>query len=101
MVRLITAIFSAADDPTFGEVRSEVILLTSDLVLERFDNEANVFLLDEPVKESQVTVRIDRSTCRRLQVDFLAEDNQRLAELGFDFIARASFIDVLRKMAKK
>jgi hypothetical protein len=101
MVRFITAIFTAADDPEFGEAKSEVILLAPDLVLERFDNEANVFRLDNPVTESQQTVCIDRSTCARLEVDFLAEDNRRVLEIGFKWISEASFVDVLRTMAKK
>lgn len=101
MVRYITAIFTAADDVDFGEVKSEVILLAPDLVLERFVNEANVFLLEEPVAETQDTVSIDRSTCARFQADFLAEDNKRLTELGFNWLIGASLIEVLREFAKK
>lgn len=101
MVRYVTAIFSATDDPEFGEVKSEVILLAPDLALERFGNEANVFLLDRPVTETQETIRIDRSTCARFQADFLAEDNQRLTELGFNWLVGSSLIEVLREFAKK
>ncbi|WP_427036620.1 hypothetical protein [Cytobacillus pseudoceanisediminis] len=101
MIRFISAIFTAEDDPGFGEVKSEVILLAADLVLERFENEANIFLLDEPVAETQATVRIDRSTCKRFQADFLAEDNKRLTELGFNWLIGASLIEVLREFAKK
>lgn len=97
MAQFITALFTAADDEQFGEVKSEVILLAPDLVLERFENEANVFRLDNPVTESQEIVSIDRSTCARLQVDFLAED----LEVGFKWISEASFVDVLREFAKK
>lgn len=100
MIRLITAKFTAADDPGF-EAKSEVILLAPDLVLERFENEANVFRLDIPVAESQETVHIDRSTCARLQADFLAEDNRRVLEVGFKWISEASFVDVLRVFANK
>ena len=101
MARFITAIFTAADDPEFGKVKAEVILLAPDLVLERFENEANVFRLDNPVTESQETVSIDRSTCARLQVDFLAEENRKVLEVGFKWISEASFVEVLREFAKK
>ncbi|AND39594.1 hypothetical protein [Cytobacillus oceanisediminis] len=101
MARFITAIFTAADDQEFGEVKSKVILLAPDLVLERFDNEANIFRLDKPVSESQEKVYIDRSTCARFQADFLAEDNRRVLEIGFKWISEASFMDVLREFAKK
>lgn len=101
MVKFITALFIATDDKDFGEVKSEVILLAPDLLLERFDNEANLFLLDKPVTETQEAVRVDRSTCARFQADFLAENNKRLTELGFNWLIGASLIEVLREFAKK
>lgn len=101
MARFITAVFTAADDPEFGKVKSKVILLAPDLVLERFENEANVFRLDNPVSESQETACIDRSICARIQADFLAEDNRKVLEIGFKWISEASFVDVLREFAKK
>lgn len=100
MARPITAIFTIVNENGPEEDKAEVILLAEDLVLERFATEANIFLLDKAVTETDDVVRIDRSTCSRYDADFLAEDNERLTELGFDWLAGASLIEVLREFAK-
>lgn len=99
MVRYIRAIFTASDDPVYGEEVDDVILLAPDMVLERFDNEAGIFVLEHSVKENQPIVAIDRATCKRFEVDFLALDNPKVDELDFRWIAQASFLQIVRAFA--
>ncbi|WP_394136893.1 hypothetical protein [Cytobacillus oceanisediminis] len=100
MVRYIKAIFTASDDPDFGEEVDTVILLAPDLVLERFDDEAGIFVLKHSLKENQSLVAIDRATCKRFEVDFLALDNPKVEELDFRWIAQAGFLQIVRAFAK-
>lgn len=99
MVRYIRAIFTASDDPDFGEEMDDVILLAPDMILERFDDEAGIFVLEHSVKENQSIVSIDRANCKRFEVDFLALENPKVEELDFRWIAQAGFLQIVRVFA--
>jgi hypothetical protein len=98
MVREVKVIYTVSDDPHFGIAEDKAILLAEDIVLEQFDNdEAIIFILDEAVRDDQDTVHVDRATCPRLSIDFLANETKR----GLDWIVNASFLQVVRYSAEK
>ncbi|MEH7119069.1 hypothetical protein V7128_16885 [Neobacillus vireti] len=97
MVRKIKAVSVASDDADFGTHEHEVVLLAEDVVLEQCDDEAIIFILEEAVRDDQDTVQIDRATCERLSVDFLAKETKR----GLEWIINASFLQVIRYLAEK
>jgi hypothetical protein len=98
-VRKIKAVYAYAGE--FGVEEKEAVLITEDIVFDRYDNsEVVFFLLDEPVKENQDVVNIDRVTCTSFMLHgyFGTEDN-RLDKLGYDWIAKASLLDFIREYA--
>ncbi|WP_157684532.1 hypothetical protein [Cytobacillus praedii] len=82
-------------------MESEVVLLANDITLDRYDNEAVIRMIDEPINEDQEVAHIDLATCGRLEVSFLALDNPLVDKLGLDWIVNAPFIEVIRELAKK
>lgn len=101
MVRKINVVFTDSESDEFGASESEVYLLANDITLDRYDNEAVIRMIDEPVNESQEVAHIDLATCGRLEVSFLALDNPLVDKLGLDWIVNASFIEVIRALAEK
>jgi hypothetical protein len=97
MIRKIKAIYTASDDPDFGTVEDEVILLSPDIVLERYDDiEGLFFITKEPVAENQETINIDRATCPRFVIDF----DQSVADLNYEQLTKLTFLEFIRVFAK-
>jgi hypothetical protein len=97
LIRKIKAIYSASDDPDFGTVEDEVILLTPDIALENYDDtEALFFITKEPVAENQQTIHIDRATCPRFVIDF----DQPVDDLNYEQLAQFTFLEFIRAFAK-
>jgi len=100
MVRKISVVFTDSESDEFETVITEATLLTNDVILERFGSETTVLVTDEPISDEQALAHIDLATCRRLEISFLALDNLLVDKYGLDWIANASFIDVIRALAK-
>jgi hypothetical protein len=97
MARLIKVIYTASDDPQFGTVEDEVIVLTPHIVAEKYDDTDVVFYVTkEPVAENQKVIEIDRATCPRFEINF----DQPVDEVNFEQLAQFSFLDFICKFAK-
>jgi hypothetical protein len=92
MVREIKAYFTASDDTEFVPGEDNVILLAPDMTLSIYDNEWIFRFPTEPVGENQDTVEIDLGTCGRVEI--------YMEDVDVDFIAKASFLDVVRALKK-
>ncbi|MBY0144264.1 hypothetical protein [Neobacillus niacini] len=100
-VRKIKAVYTVSDDPDFGVVEDEVFLLAPNVILERSENDAVILIPNEPISDDQNTVYIDRAECGMLEAEFLEGDNERLDALGLEWLATASFLEVMYELAKK
>ncbi|NWQ40378.1 hypothetical protein MLOOGBEN_06655 [Bacillus sp. EB106-08-02-XG196] len=100
-VRIIKAVYTVSDDPDFGIVEDEVYLLSPQVIFERHDNDAVIIIPNEPVRDDQNIVYVDRADCGMLEVDFLEGDNERVNALGLEWLANASFLEVIYKLAVK
>jgi hypothetical protein len=100
-VRKIKAVYTVSDDPDFGVVEDEVFLLAPNIILERSDNDAVILIPNEPISDGQNIVYVDRADCGMLEVDFLDGQNERVNELGIEWLAKASFLDVMYELAVK
>jgi hypothetical protein len=100
-VRKIKAVYIVSDDPDFGVVEDEVYLLAPNIILERYDNDAVIIVLNEPVRDDQGIVYVDRADCGMLEVDFLDGNNERLEAMGLSWLANASFLEVVYELAVK
>jgi hypothetical protein len=97
MVRLIKAIYSASDDPQFGTVEDEVIVLSPDIVVEKYDEtDAIFYLTEEPVADNQDKIHIDRATCPRFEINF----DQPIEQVNFGQLAKCTFLEFIRSFAK-
>jgi hypothetical protein len=97
MARLIKAIYSASDDQQFGTVEDEVIVLSPDVVVEKYDETDAVFYItEEPVADNQEVLHIDRATCPRFEINF----DKPVDEVNYEQLAQFSFLDFIRKFAK-
>ena len=94
-MRKIKAIYTASDDPEFGLMESEEILIAPDVVFE-MDDELR-FLIIPPVPDDQDTVHIDRATCGYFALALLHCRDE--VELDVDFLAEATFLDFIREYA--
>jgi hypothetical protein len=95
LIRKIKAIYSASDDPDFGTVEDEVILLSPDIVLENYDDTEALFFITEQVAETQETISIDRATCPRFVIDF----DQPVADLNYEQLSQFTFLEFIRTFA--
>lgn len=93
MVRMVNAIYSASDDPNWGDpVQEKVILIAPDMIIEVQGDELTFLIIPE-VPGDQNTVEVDRAECRYFRLDVQHAD--------YDFIAKASLLDFIRLSAKK
>jgi hypothetical protein len=100
-VRKIKAVYTVSDDPDFGVVEDEVFLLAPNIILERNYNDAVILIPNEPISDDQNIVHIDRVDCGMLEVEFLDGQNERLTDLGIEWLAKASFLEVVYELAVK
>lgn len=97
MARLIKAIYSASDDPQFGSVEDQVMVLSSDIVAEKYDEtEAVFYVTKETITENQDKINIDRATCPRFVIDF----DKPVDKVNFGQLAKSTFLEFIRKFAK-
>jgi hypothetical protein len=92
MARIIKAYFTASDDTDFVPGEDSVILLAPDITLSIYDNEWVFRFPAEPIADDQDTVEIDLGTCGRVEI--------HMGNVDVDFIAKASFLDVIRALKK-
>ena len=93
MIREAKVIYTASDDPQFERVEDKVIVLTPDIVAERYDETEVVFYVTDA---NQEVLTIDRATCPRFLVDF----DQPVEELSFEQLTQFTFLDFIRNFAK-
>jgi hypothetical protein len=97
MARLIKAIYSASDDPQFGTVEDVVILLSPDIVAEKYDETDVVFYVtSEAVAENQEVINIDRATCPRFEINL----DKPVDEINYEQLSQFTFLDFIRAFAK-
>lgn len=97
MARKIKVIYSASDDPEFGTVEDEVILLSPDIVAEKYDDTDVVFYIaTEPVAENQEVINIDRATCPRFEINF----DKPVDKINYEQLSQFTFLDFIRTFAK-
>jgi hypothetical protein len=92
MARIIKAYFTASDDTDFVPGEDSVILLAPDITLSIYGNEWIFRFPTEPVSDDQDTVEVDLGTCGRVEI--------YMEDVDVDFIAKASFLDVVRALKK-
>jgi hypothetical protein len=97
LVRTIRVIYTDSLDPDWTTEEIDEILLAPDMVLESTEVEPIVFVLDEPIKDNQKFISIDRETCRRFYADFLEMDKG----IDLNWLTKASFMEVVRTFAKR
>jgi hypothetical protein len=96
LIRKIKAIYTASDDPDFGTVEDEVIVLTPDIVLEKYDDTDGLFFITkEPIAENQETINIDRATCPRFEIDFV----QPVDKVDYEQLTQLTFLEFIRTFA--
>jgi hypothetical protein len=95
--RTIRVIYTDSLDPDWTTEEIDEILLAPDMVLETTEVEPNVFVLDEPIKDNQNFISIDRETCRRFYAEFL----ENVSEVDLNWLSTASFMEVVRSFAKR
>jgi hypothetical protein len=100
MIRKIMVKYDVSDDEDWTPIEVEEIVLAPDLILEKTDDEPNVFILDVPIKQGQMSLVIDRATCKRLQVDFLPVGDLLDGKLRMDWLREVSFLDLVRAFAE-
>jgi hypothetical protein len=97
MARLIRAVYSVSDDPSFGTVEDEVIVLSPEVVVEKYDEtDAMFYITKEPVADNQETIFIDRATCPRFEINF----DQPFDQINFGQLAKSTFLEFICKFAK-
>ena len=96
-MRKVKAVYSASDDPDFGTLKTEAVLIAPDMIMES-DAGLN-FLIIPPVPDDQEIVEIDRAKCGHFALSMLHSPKEE--ELDVDFLAKASFLDFIRKYASK
>ncbi|WP_423410239.1 hypothetical protein AABM38_10060 [Heyndrickxia sp. MSNUG] len=97
MVQKIKVIYVASGDPDFGTLEDTAILLSEGMVLDnKYDeNEALIYIIEETIKPCE-TLTIDRSTCKRFYINFFG----RYDDVDFEFLAKCSFVELVRHFAK-
>jgi hypothetical protein len=97
MARLIKALYTASDDPQFGTVEDEVIVLSPDILAEKYDDTDVVFYVtSEEIAVNQEVVNIDRATCPRFEINF----DTPVDEINYGQLSQLSFLDFIRTFAK-
>jgi hypothetical protein len=97
MTRVIKAIYTASDDPQFGTVEDEVIVLSPDILAEKYDDTDVVFYVTpEAIAVNQEVVNIDRATCPRFEINF----DTPVDEINYEQLSQFSFLDFIRTFAK-
>jgi hypothetical protein len=95
-MRTIKVTYVASDDPEFGTVEDEVILLSPDIVVEKYDDTDVVFYITtEPVAENQKVINIDRATCPRFEINF----DKSVDEITYEQLSQFTFLDFIRAFA--
>jgi hypothetical protein len=95
-MRKIRVVYTDSEDLDWFTEEIEEILLAPDMVLESTEDEPEIFVLDYPVKDDQKFIYIDRATCKRFHAEFLASDNPIMTEIDFEWLTKASFLQVVR-----
>jgi hypothetical protein len=95
MVRKIKVVYTASDDLLFGSVEDEVIVLSPDIVAEKYDYTDVVFYI-APVAENQEVINIDRATCPRFELNF----ETPVDEINYEQLSQFTFLDFIRTYAK-
>ncbi|MEO2074845.1 MAG: hypothetical protein ABGX20_05560 [Bacillus sp. (in: firmicutes)] len=95
MIRKIRVIYTASDDQEFGEVEDEVIVLSSDIVLERYDDTEGVFYITQ-VGNDQESIIIDRATCPSFLIDF----DKPVDEINYEQLSKCTFLEFIRTFAR-
>jgi hypothetical protein len=93
MIRKAKVIYFASDDPDFGTVEDEVIVLTPDIVAEKYDDTDVVFFVTDATEE---VINIDRATCPRFELNF----EKPVDEINYEQLTQLTFLDFIRTFAK-
>lgn len=101
MVRKVIVEYTASDDPDFGVLQEEAILIADDMIIETEDGSPWVFLIIPPVPYNQNFIEVDRAKCGYFSLEFSHKWNDDEPEPDFDFLKRASFLDFIRMYANK
>lgn len=94
MNRIVNAYFISSLDPEWEPGFDEVILLAPGLTMQ-IDVKDRTWTI-RTAQMVNNTVIVDLSTCKRLEIGFM--DMGINAELSADFLAEASFIEVVRAL---
>lgn len=97
MIRKIRVIYTASDDPDFGPIEEEAVLIAPDMIIE-FNDDLG-FLIIPPVAGDQEIVEIDRAKCSHFGLSLTHNSKER--EFEIEFLAEATFLDFIRKYASK
>jgi hypothetical protein len=92
MTRIIKAYFTASNDTDFVPSEDDVILLAPDMTLSIDSGEWVFRFPTELVSDDQDTIEIDLDTCGRVEI--------YMEDVDVGFIAKASFLDVVRALKK-
>jgi hypothetical protein len=98
MHRKISAYFIASNDPNFETSSGKVTLLAPDITVE-LDNNEHEWVFRSPRKlitNDYEAAIIDISTCSRVTLAIL--DRSKDTELPPEFLASASFLEVIRAL---
>jgi hypothetical protein len=99
-VRRIKAIYTASDDPNFGDpVQAEVVLIAPEMIME-VEGDEWTFLLIPKVDDDQDTIEVDRAKCWYFALGLMHAYDTDL-EVDYDYLANCSFLDFIRKFGKK
>jgi hypothetical protein len=93
MIREAKVIYTASDDPQFGTVEDEVIVLTPDIVAEKYDDTDVVFYVTDTAQE---VISIDRATCPRFELNF----DKPVDEINYEQLTQLTFLEFIRTFAR-
>jgi hypothetical protein len=97
MTRVIKVIYTASDDPQFGTVEDEVIVLSPYILAEKYyDTDVVFYVTPEEIARNQEVVNIDRATCPRFEINF----EKPVDEINYDQLSKLTFLDFIRAFAK-
>lgn len=98
-MREITAVFIDSGDSYFEGDEIKAKLMAPNTVLSWIDNGKWAFrVLNEEVTERQEEVVIDLNQCASVFIELESTEN---VEITAEFLAEASFIEVIQKLANK
>jgi len=100
MIRKIKTIYSDSDDPEFGTLETQAILIAPDMIIETEEGSPWKFLIIPEVSEEQEVVEVDRAKCGYFALEFSHIWRDEELEPDLNFIEKASFLDFIRKYAK-